>query len=172
MGPNSLAIFHSFNENIDTFMYKELVQKFNAYFVPKINIAMERHNIFNRPQGADESIDNYVTDLKNIVRQCAFDIVEDSLVRDISSLNLSSNNHYIMEKILAEKPNMLEDAVQLAKSIEMTNKQIHVLESNSIITAVTRHEHIPQTQHRSRSKSTQQSRVVQRSPAQSVNTLQ
>ena len=46
MGPNCLSIFHSFNENINTVMYKELVEKFNAYFLPKINITMERHNIF------------------------------------------------------------------------------------------------------------------------------
>ena len=75
-----------------------------------------------------------------------------------------------MEKFLAEKPNTLEEAVQLAKSMQMTKKQVCDLESNSIIAAVTRRERTPQTQHRSRSKSTQQSRVVQPSPAQSVTT--
>jgi hypothetical protein len=57
-----------------------------------------------------------------------------------------------MEKILAEKPNKLEEAVQLAKSMQMTKKQVCELESNRIIAAVTRRERTLQTQHRSRSK--------------------
>lgn len=50
LGPESLSIFNSFNEDIDTVKYDDLIAKWTNYFVPKKNIAMERHKFFSRKQ--------------------------------------------------------------------------------------------------------------------------
>lgn len=53
MGPDSLGIFNGFNISIDTINYKEI---FNHFFAKK--------------QGANESIDEYGTSLKNLNMVC------------------------------------------------------------------------------------------------------
>lgn len=43
LGGECLEIFYSFNEDIDSIGYQYLVDKFGKFFIPKVNIAMERH---------------------------------------------------------------------------------------------------------------------------------
>ncbi|KAJ0169239.1 hypothetical protein K1T71_015269 [Dendrolimus kikuchii] len=94
---------------------------------------MERHKLFNRRQNLEETIDEYATDLKNIGRQCNFNTLEDDLIRDIFSWNLHPKNQYIKEKILIQKPETLDQAVQLAKQMETTRQQAKTLEESSFI---------------------------------------
>lgn len=133
IGQDALVIFYSFNVDIDTISFEELASKFSNHFIPQINVTMERHKLFNRRQNLEESIDNYVTDLKNIGRRCNFDSLEDDLIRDIFSWNLHAKNQYIKEKILIQKPETLDQAVQLAKQLETTRKQAKLLEETSFI---------------------------------------
>lgn len=44
LGSGALDIFYSFNTDVDTVQYADLVSKFESYFIPKVNIAMETHN--------------------------------------------------------------------------------------------------------------------------------
>lgn len=45
LGEEAMPIFTSFGMDIDTVKYKEVYDKFEAYFTPKKNIAMERHKL-------------------------------------------------------------------------------------------------------------------------------
>ena len=44
-----------------------LFQKFEDYCIPKCNLIVERRNFFTRSQQIGESIETYVTELKNLV---------------------------------------------------------------------------------------------------------
>lgn len=127
IGVEALNIFYSFNTDMDTAHYDDLINKFEAYFMPKVNISMERHKLFNRRQQDDEDISTYATELQNISFQCDFGQVRDSLIRDIFSWNLGSKNAYIREHILNQKPKSFEDAVELAKNIEYTKRHAQIL---------------------------------------------
>lgn len=130
IGEDALATFYSFNLDIDKTSFAELIAHFEKHFKPQINVTMERHKLFNRRQGLDETIDMYVTDLRNTARQCEFGSLYDSIVRDIFSLNLNSNNFYIKEKILTDKPDTLDKAVSLAKAMESTKLQSQELQGH------------------------------------------
>ncbi|KAL0878513.1 hypothetical protein ABMA27_003602 [Loxostege sticticalis] len=131
IGPEALAIFYSFDVDIDVVSYKELLAKFEAYFLPKVNVTMERHKLFNRRQQDNESIDDYVTDLKNISHQCEFGVLRENLLRDVFSLNLHGDNQYLKEKLLTDCPKTLEEAVNIAKSLEETRRQSKILENSA-----------------------------------------
>ena len=61
-GPEALEIFNtlSFDDAGDD---KKLVEKFEAYCIPRKNVTWERHVFNTRNQQSGKSIDQYVTDL-------------------------------------------------------------------------------------------------------------
>lgn len=52
--------------------FKDLIKLFDTYFIPKGNIAIERHAFFTRKQNGGEDIDDYVQALKNLSLTCEF----------------------------------------------------------------------------------------------------
>ncbi|CAH0724182.1 unnamed protein product, partial [Brenthis ino] len=152
IGRDALNIFYSFGLDIDTVTFKDLIQHFEKHFLPQINVTIERHKLFNRRQGDDESIEHYITDLKNIASQCEFKN-QDDILRDIFSWNLNANNQFIKERILQEKPQTLDKAIEIAKHQEASRKQAKMLESTptATISEVSRR---ARTQQASRSRHT------------------
>lgn len=141
MGPDSLEVFNSFNMDLDTVRFEELVSKLETYFLPKVNIAMERHKFFTRTQQAGESIDEYVTSLKNLSLSCDFNNIREDLVRDIFVCGLNNNWSNIKERLLNEGSIKLEKALEIAKSIELTKdhaKQLQVQSPTNIINVINR----------------------------------
>lgn len=128
IGTEALQIFYSFNEDIDTIGLETLLTKFQQHFTPKVNITMERHKLFNRRQQITEDIDTYATDLINISLACEFDILRDSIVKDIFSWNLNSKNQYIKERLLHESPATLDKAIEIAKNCELSRSQAKQLQ--------------------------------------------
>lgn len=49
---------------------------------PEINLLYERYQFFQRCQRSEESLLEYVEDVKRLAKSCAFDTLEESLVRD------------------------------------------------------------------------------------------
>ena len=72
----------SFEGPEDKTKYKYVVAKLSAYFELKQYITYERYIFFIRVQKVDESIDDYVTDLKIKARNCNFGDLKDEMIRD------------------------------------------------------------------------------------------
>lgn len=113
MGAECIDIANSFNVNFDTVVFDILISKFDEYFVPKLNIAMERHKFFTRKQMADENLESYVTVLKNLSKSCDFGAIRDSLVKDIFICGMSPNFQHLKERLLSEGKIELERALLL-----------------------------------------------------------
>lgn len=120
IGTDALQIFYSFDIDMANITCEDLILRFETYFLPKVNISIERHKLFNRKQGPHEDIESYATDLKNISLQCNLGSMCDDLLKDIFSWNLNSSCAYIKEKILLERPKTFEETVSLAKVIRNT----------------------------------------------------
>ena len=70
MGPAVQRIFATLTEQTDTF--DETKTALKNYFNPKKNIAGERHKFRSKAQGPSESIDDYVTSLRELAKFCEF----------------------------------------------------------------------------------------------------
>lgn len=68
-------VFEDDEEDIEV-----LKNKFQEYCEPRKNITYLRHMFFTRSPAKNESIDAYVTDLKN--KDCEFVLLTDSLIID------------------------------------------------------------------------------------------
>ena len=60
----------------------ELITAFKEYCSPKKNITWERHKFNTRNQGKNESIDQYVNELRILASTCEFETLKDGLMRD------------------------------------------------------------------------------------------
>ena len=49
---------------------KPLIKKLEEHFTPKKNLAFERHNFLTHKQSEFQSIDQYITELKNLSLSC------------------------------------------------------------------------------------------------------
>ena len=59
-----------------------ILQRLQDHFSPKSNQSVERHKFNNRVQGANETFDNFIKDLKTIVASCGYGNMKNDLIRD------------------------------------------------------------------------------------------
>ena len=59
-----------------------LKAKFKSYCKPRTNLTYIRHQFFTRTQGPLESTDIFVADLKNKAKDCKFERLTESLIKD------------------------------------------------------------------------------------------
>ena len=62
--------------------YNEVIKAFEDYCTPKKNESVCRHQFFQRTQKPDETFNEFLTDLKKLSLDCAFDNLKDSLIKD------------------------------------------------------------------------------------------
>ncbi|KAG5885346.1 hypothetical protein JTB14_014364 [Gonioctena quinquepunctata] len=75
------------------------------------------------------SIDDFLTDLKNKSLSCELDTLRESLVMDMFIVGLS--NQAIKEKLLQEEFLNMEKAIKIAKAIEITQLQARNLNKST-----------------------------------------
>lgn len=102
-----------------------LKEKFRAYCEPRKNITYLRHMFFTRAQGKNESIDAYVTDLKNKAKDCEFGLLTDSLIRD--RIVCGVDNAHVRARLLREPDLTLNKAVDICRANEATQSHMKVL---------------------------------------------
>ncbi len=92
-----------------------LKEKFREYCEPRKNITYLRHMFFTRAQGTNETIDAYVTDLKNKAKDCEFGRLTDDLIKD--RIVCGVNNDTVRARLLRETDLNLAKAVDICRAI-------------------------------------------------------
>ena len=87
------------------------MEKFERYCNPRKNLTFERHSFFSRNQLEGESIDAYVTDLRNKASSCAFAELKDGLIRD--RIVCGVNNDTVRAGLLRESELSLETCIDI-----------------------------------------------------------
>ena len=99
--------------------YKELTEILENHFRPKVNITTERYRFQSRKQGSGESIHDYVSALKQLSINCAFNNDLDDRLRDTFIFGLG--NTETKKRLLAKPELNFATAVQQASAIEQAN---------------------------------------------------
>lgn len=108
-----------------------LKERFRVYCEPRKNITYLRHMFFTRAQGRNESIDAYVTDLKNKAKDCEFGQLSDSLIRD--RVVCGVDNAQVRARLLREPDLTLTKAVDICRANEATQSHLKALTEESDI---------------------------------------
>lgn len=131
MGEGADDIFASFELNLDATTHEAVLKKFDAYFLPQKNLAMERYNLFTHKQGS-ASLTEYATSLKTLAVSCELGDLKDSIVRDLFICGIS--NKEITKKLLRDNHDRLEKVLEVANTYVRTGQQADVA-NNSLKTA-------------------------------------
>jgi hypothetical protein len=111
-----------------------LLNKFEDYCIPKTNVTVIRHRFNTRVQGHSESIDQYVTDLKLIAKDCEFEHLEDGLIRD--RIVCGTNSPRVKERLPREDNLTLAKAISLCRADDESRKQIKTLNDEEKVHAL------------------------------------
>lgn len=130
LGDDGIEIFNSFNINRKSAKLRDVIQKFEGKFNPCKNITVERYNFFTRFQQNYETLDEYVTVLNNLSTSCEFNKLKEDLIKDMFVIGI--NNQQIKEKLLQEENLTLENAIKLAKNIELSQDRSNKLQHNTV----------------------------------------
>ncbi|XP_034250243.1 uncharacterized protein LOC117650755 [Thrips palmi] len=104
----------------DEFDYLKLVEKFKAYAAPEANETYVRF-IFNRTkQQEGETFDHFLTEAKKNIKNCGFDKLENSLLRDKIVEGIRDKN--LQQALLKNNKLTLEVAINECRAAEISKK--------------------------------------------------
>jgi hypothetical protein len=99
-----------------------LFDKYEAYCNPKQNVTVIRYKFNTRNQNDGETIDQYVTELKRLAKDCVYGGLTDEMIRD--RIVCGTNNPQIKEKLLQAEDLDLNKALTIARGIEISTTQM------------------------------------------------
>lgn len=115
--------------DIDTQKYDELIAVMKKHFKPDRNEIAESYKFYRRYQGPEESIADYVVDLKFLASTCNFGEFHQRALRDVLVLGVYSNE--TRRKLLDKATLTFDEGVKIATNAEMTSKDLKVLRPSS-----------------------------------------
>nr|CAI5841731.1 unnamed protein product [Callosobruchus analis] len=119
LGDEGLHIFNTLEfdgEGDSANSIETVLKKFDEYCSPVKNAVYEHFKFFKRDQHLGETIDQFVTALKQLSATCEFKELKDTLIRD--RLVLGVRDSRIQEKLLQHADLKLSDAIQICRAME------------------------------------------------------
>ena len=96
--------------------FKDIADTLKAHFEPRSLVVVERFHFHKRDQASDESIANYIAELRRLASKCSFEGYLDEALRDRFVCGLK--NEAIQRKLLSEVELTFSKAVEIARSME------------------------------------------------------
>ena len=106
-----------------------LVAKFETYCLPKKNVTQERHLLNLRKQKPDESVEEFLTELKRLAKNCKYGELTNSIIK--ARIVEGINNDYTRVRLFREKDLSLERYIDICKAAEVANKHMKTLTDQS-----------------------------------------
>lgn len=120
MGSEAEKIFGTFETTADTTL-AEVLEKYDNYFNPRVNVIHERAVFHSRQQGSSETVESYLRALYDLAEHCAFDKKEET-IRD--RLVVGLRDRELSEKLQLQAELTLADAVKQARQHEQVKHQL------------------------------------------------
>ena len=118
-------------------MVKTLFQKFEDYCLPRKNMIVERRRFFTRNRQHDETIDAYITQLRNLSSTCEFEDAKEGLILYKLVDGIQSNN--IQDTLLRKGSDLtLNKAIDVCRADETTNHEMKIIKQEIDVGAVQR----------------------------------
>lgn len=122
IGSEAVDVFFSFGLSTeDAAKYDTVVKAFNDFCEPKTNEVYETYKFNNRNQHIGEPFDNFLVDIKKMVRKCNFEN-NDRMVRD--RIVMGTNDSQLQKRLLEVEKLDLEKTIDMARATEITAKRV------------------------------------------------
>lgn len=122
IGEEGFKIYRTFTfEDTEKNKITKLIEKFEAHFLPKENLSYERFKFFSYKQQSGQTLEQYITELKNRALKCKLEGLQDSLIKTMITCGV--NNSKMREELLQQDDLTLEKAIEKCLIIEMTKER-------------------------------------------------
>ena len=129
-GEAAITVYETLTfEDTEKDKIEPLVAKFEAYCLPKKNVTHERHLFNLRKQKPEESVEQFVTELKRLAKNCEYGELTNSIVKDRIVEGIS--NDRTRAWLLREKDLSLERCMEVCKAAEIADKHMKTLTDKS-----------------------------------------
>ena len=110
--------------------------KFKKYITPKSNVIFARYKFYNKTQGPHESVDNFVTDVKMLAKDCGFTPeIREEMIRD--RLVYGTNSNKVRERYINQGADLTaQRAIDIARAYETSQAQLKKMSGEAQIQAV------------------------------------
>ena len=106
--------------------FDTIVQKLRSHFDPKpVNILTYRYTFYRRNQGPNESVAEYVAELRRLASLCEFGAFLDQALRDRLVFGMRSES--TQKRLLTEKDPTLKGIMDVSLSLEAAQKSAQTL---------------------------------------------
>ena len=128
-GEDAIEVFNTFQfAEGDEKKLNKVLEQFEQYCNPRKNVVFERHQFWQITQKDSETVDQFVTRLKNKVKSCEYPSPVDDMVRD--KFVFSIRDLQVKERLLREEKLTLEKAISMARASEASKGQIKAMGPN------------------------------------------
>ena len=93
-----------------------LLTRSREYCTPRNNITLERYKFNTRVQKPDETVDQFVVDLRQMAKTCDYGVLEEDMVRDRIVVGIYSTT--MKERLLRESDLTFKTALDLCRAAE------------------------------------------------------
>ncbi|XP_063227048.1 uncharacterized protein LOC134533454 [Bacillus rossius redtenbacheri] len=128
VGEDAVEVFNTFNlSDDDRKQFDAVIAAFKMYASEKRNVLYERFVLYSRKQKEGEPFQQFITDLKKLVRSCEFGSQTDEIIRNCVFMGVRDKT--LQKEMLPTKYLTLEKACDLAKLAEISDQQLQGLQS-------------------------------------------
>ncbi len=138
LGPSALKVY-----NLLEFSQEEeksiatILQKMEMAVIGELNVTYERYVFNSRCQHPEETVDSFVTDLRDLAKSCNFcACMHDSLIKD--RIVMGTINKETQKKLLSTKNLSLQTCIDICRAAEATSKQLQAMHVKSEVHKVNR----------------------------------
>ena len=125
-GEDAIEVFNTFQfAEGDEKKLDKVLEQFEQYCNPRKNVVFERHQFWQITQEDSETVDQFITRLKNKAKSCEYPPPVDDMLRD--KFVFSIRDLQVKERLLREEKLTLEKAISMARSSEASKEQIKAM---------------------------------------------
>ena len=134
IGPDAVRLCefkrHAFNMTDDQRKsLKSIIEAFDTYTDGSTNETYERYQFNSRSQKEDETIGEYITEIRSLAQTCGFcDCLKDSLIRDRMVLGIRDTS--TRKRLLQEAKLTLQKCINICQGNEATANQMKELKAH------------------------------------------
>lgn len=116
LGSAAHTIFRTFkfDDDADRNKVEKIKEAFDKHWLGEVNVTYERYVFHQRIQQPGETIEAFVADLRKLAKSCAFEHLEDSLIRDRIIIGIRDDP--TRRRLLQQKNVTLADAIDACKA--------------------------------------------------------
>lgn len=130
IGPRGNDVFKSFTftDGKSKEVYKDVLEKFDAFCTKNTNKIAKRHQLLSTKQGC-LSIDEYITSLHKVARDCDLGDMYDAFM--LQALLLGINDERVRRRLFEEAELQLEDAIKRCRIAEASAKDLKLVKTET-----------------------------------------